>query len=184
MQCTVYISNTPVTLKQSQGHQTYTDNVGPKEGYNHARFERSGLNGIWETPTKEIIVSYLCPNVQVLSNEKTCQLSLLNIREKEKKVVYSWSPWRNQVSYKASIYSDKKIFFFQLKLFDTAVTLKCNQDHRKWYEWVKLNENYYHAQFDIYHGYSVREKFISSFVSLTHRLCFHHLSVLTQLAAE
>ena len=76
----------PVTLKQSQGHQTYTDNVGPKEGYNHARFERSGLNGIWETPTKEIIVSYLCPNVQVLSNEKTCQLSLLNIREKKKKL--------------------------------------------------------------------------------------------------
>ena len=28
----VYISDTPVTLKQSQGHQTYHDNVDPKQG--------------------------------------------------------------------------------------------------------------------------------------------------------
>ena len=28
----VYISDTPVTLKQGQGHQTYTDNVDPKQG--------------------------------------------------------------------------------------------------------------------------------------------------------
>ena len=32
MQFAVYISDTPVTLKQSQGHQTYHDNVDPKQG--------------------------------------------------------------------------------------------------------------------------------------------------------
>ena len=39
---------TPVTLKQSQGHQTYHDNVDPEQGYNHAKFERSCLNGFQE----------------------------------------------------------------------------------------------------------------------------------------
>ena len=32
-----------------------------------------------------------------------------------------------------------------------------NQGHRKLYEWVKLNEDYQHAKFDISHIYSVRE---------------------------
>ena len=35
----VNISDKPVTLKQSQGHQTYNDNVDPKQGFNHAKFE-------------------------------------------------------------------------------------------------------------------------------------------------
>ena len=30
-----------MTLEQSQGHQTYNNNVDPKESYNHAKFERS-----------------------------------------------------------------------------------------------------------------------------------------------
>ena len=42
-------------------------------------------------------------------------------------------------------------------MFDTAVTLKYNQGHRKWYEWVKLNKYYHHEKFDIYHVYSVWE---------------------------
>ena len=48
MQFAVFISDTPVTLKQSQGHQTYHDNVDPEQGYNHAKFERSCLNGFQE----------------------------------------------------------------------------------------------------------------------------------------
>ena len=40
---------------------------------------------------------------------------------------------------------------FQLKLFDTAETLKYNQGHWKWYEWEKLNKYYCHAKFDIYY---------------------------------
>ena len=46
---------------------------------------------------------------------------------------------------------------FQLKLFDTAVILKYNLGHWKWYEWVKLNKYYCHIKFDIYYTYSVRE---------------------------
>ena len=29
----------PVALKQGQGHQTWYDNVAPKQGYNHAEFD-------------------------------------------------------------------------------------------------------------------------------------------------
>ena len=38
------------------------------------------------------------------------------------------------------------------------MTLKYNQGHWEWYEWVKLSEYYRHAKFDvIYHIYSVRK---------------------------
>ena len=48
---------------------------------------------------------------------------------------------------------------FQFKLFDTAVTLKHNQGHWKWYEWIKLNEYNHHARFDVYHIYNVWENY-------------------------
>ena len=38
---------------------------------------------------------------------------------------------------------------FWLKLCDTAMTLKSSQGHWKWYEWVKLNEYYHHAKFEL-----------------------------------
>ena len=37
------------------------------------------------------------------------------------------------------------------------MTLKYNEGHKKWYEWVKLNQYYHHAKFDNYHTYTVRE---------------------------
>ena len=40
---------------------------------------------------------------------------------------------------------------FQLKLFNTALTLTYGQGNWKWYEQVKLNEQHHHAKFDIYH---------------------------------
>ena len=46
---------------------------------------------------------------------------------------------------------------FQLKLFEIAVTLKYDQGCWKWYEQVKLNEQYHHAKFDIDHIHYVRE---------------------------
>ena len=46
-QFAVFISDTPVTLKQRQGHQNYNDNVDSKQGYNHAKFERPCFNGVW-----------------------------------------------------------------------------------------------------------------------------------------
>ena len=42
----VNISDTPVTLKQSQGRQTHNENVDPKQGYNHAKVERSCFRGV------------------------------------------------------------------------------------------------------------------------------------------
>ena len=46
MQLAVYNSDAPVILKHSQSHQTYNDNVDPKQGYNHAKFEKSCFNGV------------------------------------------------------------------------------------------------------------------------------------------
>ena len=46
MQFAVYISDTPVNLKQSQGHQTDNKNVDPKQDYNHAMFEGCCFNGV------------------------------------------------------------------------------------------------------------------------------------------
>ena len=43
-QFAVYIFDTPVTLKQSQGHHTYNESVDCKQGYNHVKFERSCFN--------------------------------------------------------------------------------------------------------------------------------------------
>ena len=54
---TVYIFETPVTLKQSQGHQTYIDNVDSKQGYNHAKFERSCINGVREKSQRYFVFS-------------------------------------------------------------------------------------------------------------------------------
>ena len=48
MPSAVYISDTLVTLKHSQGNQAYNDNVDPRQGYNHVKFERFYFNGIWE----------------------------------------------------------------------------------------------------------------------------------------
>ena len=48
IQFAVYVSNTTVTLKQGQDHQTYNDNVDPKQGYNHVKFKRSRCNDVQE----------------------------------------------------------------------------------------------------------------------------------------
>ena len=48
-QFAVDISDIPVTLKQSQCHQTFNENVHPKQDYNHAKFERPRLNSVPET---------------------------------------------------------------------------------------------------------------------------------------
>ena len=60
--------DTPVILKQDQDHQTWYDLIEPKQGYNHAKFERPPLNSI----RKKMMLT-------VLSNQETCQLSPLNM---------------------------------------------------------------------------------------------------------
>ena len=46
---------------------------------------------------------------------------------------------------------------FNFIAYERKIFMKHNQGHWKWYEWVKMNNYYYHAKFDIYHIYSVRE---------------------------
>ena len=58
----------PEILKLSQGHQTYHENVDPKQGYKHAQFERSCLNSVWEKAT-----------FKFFSSKEVCQLSPLNM---------------------------------------------------------------------------------------------------------
>ena len=72
-QFAVYISDTPVTFKQSQGHQTYNDNVNPKQGYNHAKFERTCSRSVKEKG-----------NVKGFSNKEICPFSPLTMCKNQK----------------------------------------------------------------------------------------------------
>ena len=90
------------------------------------------------------------------SSKEICQLSPLNMCENLKNVIYSCFTCRNQQSKDVSTLPDKK-HNFHLKLFDTAVTFKCNQGYWKKYEWVQVNKYYHHAKFEIYQSYNVRE---------------------------
>ena len=51
-QITVYNSDTPVTLKQGQGHQIWHKLVKPKQDYNNAKFEKPHIDS---TPNKPMI---------------------------------------------------------------------------------------------------------------------------------
>ena len=42
----IYVSDTPVTLKQIQGQQTSNENVDAEQGYSLAKFERSRFIGV------------------------------------------------------------------------------------------------------------------------------------------
>ena len=67
MQFAVYISDTPVTLKESQGHQTYNENVHPKQGYNNAKLERPALDSVYQKANvKDFVKS---ENMSIISPE-------------------------------------------------------------------------------------------------------------------
>ena len=74
-QSAVYDSDTPVTLKQGQGHQTWYELVDPKQGCNNGKFEKPHLklNSVQEKANDKVFVK-----------SETCQLSLLNIFESQK----------------------------------------------------------------------------------------------------
>ena len=67
-------------------------------------------------------------------------------------VIYSWSTWCSQQSYKVSIcsYQDKQI---SVNIVWYCCDLRIQSRVLKW----KCNEYYRHAKFDTYHTYSVRE---------------------------
>ena len=82
MKSAVYIFDKPATLKQNQGHQTQNDNVDPKEGYNHAKFERLCINGVRERVNVKVLflnkefVDYLPSASAKIKNSGTCMIYL------------------------------------------------------------------------------------------------------------
>ena len=72
-QFAVNISDTPVTLKQSQGHKTWNDIVDHKQGHNHAKFDDALIVSEKHTTAKK-----------KNSNKEICQLSLLNMCKNQK----------------------------------------------------------------------------------------------------
>ena len=134
-----------MTLKWCQRHQTWYELLGPMQGNNHAKFQRPPLNSVHQKANRKI-----------LSNQKTCQLSSLNMCQSEKYwyIHYLLDLLNDPTKFKHSWIRTQN---FHLKLFDTAVTLKYGQGHWKWYEQVKLNEEYHHAKFDIYYIHGVWE---------------------------
>ena len=69
MQFAVFISDTPVTLKQSQGHQIYNDNVDPNQGYNLAKFERPSFDVVREKANVNFFFFFKRRNMSVFSLE-------------------------------------------------------------------------------------------------------------------
>ena len=47
-----YDSDTPVTLKHGQGHQTWYGMVDPKQGYNPVKFKKPHWNSVHEKANK------------------------------------------------------------------------------------------------------------------------------------
>ena len=65
MQFAAYTCDTPVTLRQSQGHQTLNDNVDPKQAYNHAKFEKSCFHGVREKANVKVFCCFFQPREYV-----------------------------------------------------------------------------------------------------------------------
>ena len=141
-----FIFLTPVTFEQSHGHQTYNEKVDPKQGYNHAKCERSYYNNIRATGYSKSFF------------KRGNMLSPLKMWRKKK-----GGGGGNWYIHDLLDVTNNRIKF-QLKQIRTIkcsvktdVTLKYNHGPWRWYEWVKLNEYYHHLKSDIYHIYSVRK---------------------------
>ena len=113
----------------------------PGKEYNYAKFERSCINGVWEKA-----------NIKVISTEKICQLSLLNMSNHQTR-------W--YVHDLLNILNNP--IMFQLNKTRTVETVEHSCDLEiwpktlkwMWYEQVKLHEWYHHAKLDMYHMHSV-----------------------------
>ena len=54
----VHDSDTHVTLKQGQGHQTWYELVDPKQGYNNAKFEQTCLKSVCKNTNDTVFVKW------------------------------------------------------------------------------------------------------------------------------
>ena len=57
-----------MTLKQSQGYQTYNENVDPEQGYNHAKFRKSRFNSVQEKGNAKFVFKF--GNMSITSLEQ------------------------------------------------------------------------------------------------------------------
>ena len=55
-QSAVYDPDTPVTLKQGQGHQSWSELVDSKHGYNNAQYENPCFNSVCEKANDTVFV--------------------------------------------------------------------------------------------------------------------------------
>ena len=94
--CSLYFWHT-CDLEIIQGHQTFGDNVDPKQGYNQAKFKTSRYKNVRENKATSNL--FLC--LFVFKRASMTVVSLEPVR-KSKIVVHSRSTWRNQQSYKVS----------------------------------------------------------------------------------
>ena len=67
MQFAIYIFNTPVALKQSQGHQTHNNNVDSKQRYDHANLKGFCFNSIQKEANDKD--NFKCGNMSIISLE-------------------------------------------------------------------------------------------------------------------
>ena len=58
-------SDIHVILKYGQGHQTWCDLLDPKQGYNHAKFDRHLLNSVCQKANAEVFVK--SDNMSIIS---------------------------------------------------------------------------------------------------------------------
>ena len=66
-QFAVYDSDTPVTLKHGQGHQTWYEVVNPTQDYNSAKFDQPLLSSVRERTNIKVFVK--SGNTSVISLE-------------------------------------------------------------------------------------------------------------------
>ena len=75
-QYAVYPCDTPITLKQCQGHQAWNRLIDPEQGCNHAKFERPHINSVCEKTNMKVF----------LSQQERSMISLeYNAKKKKKK---------------------------------------------------------------------------------------------------
>ena len=98
--CTLYIWQTCSLEIKSRSSNLLEKNVHPKQGYHHAKLERSHFNSVWEKG-----------NVKVFLKSEKMSFTSLEYFWRSKIVMYYWSTWCNQQLYKVSTLSSKNITF-------------------------------------------------------------------------
>ena len=102
-----------MTLKQGQIHQTQYELLDPKLSYyNTAKFKKTRLNSVREKDNNKVFVKlgnisdlpWICAKVENSGTFMTCLMYLTILTQFQLNWIKTWN--------------------FQLKLFDTAVTLK------------------------------------------------------------